>query len=74
MASRIVRSARSGKPASICLALWFAVGLPAQQAAAASDPQEVAQGFYGVPLSTMRDGRSLAVRNDIGLPPRALSN
>jgi len=59
MASRIVRSARSGKPASICLALWFAVGLPAQQAAAASDPQEVAQGFYGVLLSTMRDGRSL---------------
>ena len=59
MASRIVRSARSGKPASICLALWFAVGLSAQQAAAASDPQEVAQGFYGVLLSTMRDGRSL---------------
>jgi phospholipid transport system substrate-binding protein len=58
MASRIVRPASSGKPASICLALWFAVGLPAQQAAA-SDPQEVAQGFYGVLLSTMRDGRSL---------------
>jgi phospholipid transport system substrate-binding protein len=58
MASRIVRPAWSGKPASICLALWFAVGLPAQQAAA-SDPQEVAQGFYGVLLSTMRDGRSL---------------
>jgi phospholipid transport system substrate-binding protein len=58
MASRIVRPAWSGKPASICLALWFAVGLPAQQAAA-SDPQEVAQGFYEVLLSTMRDGRSL---------------
>jgi phospholipid transport system substrate-binding protein len=58
MASRIVRLAWLGKPASICLALWFAVGLPAQQAAA-SDPQEVAQGFYGVLLSTMRDGRSL---------------
>jgi phospholipid transport system substrate-binding protein len=59
MASRIVRLAWSGKPASICLALWFTVGLPAQQAAAASDPQEVAQGFYGVLLSTMRDGRPL---------------
>ena len=59
MASRIVRPVWAGKPASICLALWFAVGLPAQQAAAASGPQEVAQRFYGVLLSTMRDGRSL---------------
>ena len=59
MASRIVRPVWAGKPASICLALWFAVGLPAQQAAAASGPQEVARGFYGVLLSTMRDGRSL---------------
>jgi phospholipid transport system substrate-binding protein len=59
MASRIVRPARLGKPASICLALWFAAGLPVHQAAAASDPQEVAKGFYAVLLSTMRDGRSL---------------
>jgi phospholipid transport system substrate-binding protein len=54
-----VRPVWAGKPASICLALWFAVGLPAQQATAASGPQEVARGFYGVLLSTMRDGRSL---------------
>jgi phospholipid transport system substrate-binding protein len=54
-----VRPVWAGKAASICLALWFAVGLPAQQAAAASGPQEVARGFYGVLLSTMRDGRSL---------------
>ena len=59
MASRIVRPVGAGKPASICLALWLAVSLPAQQAAAASGPQEVARGFYGVLLSTMRDGRSL---------------
>ena len=59
MASRIVPLAWSGKPASICLALWFAIGLPAQQVAAASDPQDVAQGFYRVLLITMRDGRSL---------------
>ena len=59
MTSRIVRRTWSSKPASICLALWFAVGLTTQRAAAASDPQEVAQGFYGVLLSTMRDGRSL---------------
>ena len=59
MASRIVRPFWSRKPASICLALWFTVGLPTQQAAAASDPQDVVQGFYGVLLSTMRDGRSL---------------
>ena len=59
MVSRIVRPVWSGKLASICLALWFAVGLLTQQAVAASKPQEVAQGFYGVLLSTMRDGRSL---------------
>lgn len=59
MASRIVPPAWFGKPASICLALGFAIGLPAQQAAVASDPQDVAQGFCRVLLNTMRDGRSL---------------
>ena len=59
MASRIVPRAWSGKPVSICLALGFAIGLPAQQAAVASDPQDVAQGFCRVLLNTMRDGRSL---------------
>ena len=59
MASRIVRCAWSSKPASVCLALWFAVGVTTQRAAAASDPQQVAQDFYAVLLSTMRDGRSL---------------
>jgi len=59
MASRIVPRALSGKPASICLALGFAIGLPAQQAAVASDPQDIAQGFCRVLLNTMRDGRSL---------------
>ena len=59
MANRIVPPSWSGKPASICLALWFAIGLLAQQVAAASDPQDVAQGFYRVLLITMRDGRSL---------------
>jgi hypothetical protein len=58
MVSRIVRTAWC-ELASICLALSFAVGLLTQQAVAASNPQEVAQGFYGVLLSTMRDGRSL---------------
>ena len=59
MASRIVRPVWAGKLASICLALWFAVGLPAQQPAAASDPQQVTRRFYEVLLSTMQDGRSL---------------
>ena len=59
MASRIVRPAWYGKPTRIWLARGFAVGLPAQQAASASDPQAVAQGFYEALLSTMRDGRSL---------------
>jgi len=59
MTSRIVRRTWSSKPASICLALWFAVGLTTQRAAAASDPQQVAQDFYAVLLSTMQDGRSL---------------
>jgi len=59
MANRIVPPAWSGKPASICLALGFAIGLPAQQAAVASGPQDVAQGFCRVLLNTMRDGRSL---------------
>ena len=59
MASRIVRCAWSSKPASVCLALWFAVGVTTQRTAAASDPQQVAQDFYAVLLSTMRDGRSL---------------
>ena len=59
MVSRIVRPTWPCKLARICFALWFAVGLLTQQAAAASNPQEVAQGFYGVLLDTMRDGRSL---------------
>ena len=59
MANRILPPSWSGKPATICLALWFAIGLLAQQVAAASDPQDVAQGFYRVLLTTMRDGRSL---------------
>ena len=59
MANWIVWPAWFGKPASICLALWFAAGLPAQQATAALGAQQVAQGFYEVLLSTMRDGRSL---------------
>ena len=45
MVSRIVRPAWSGKLASICLALWFAVGLLTQQAVAASKPQEVFTEF-----------------------------
>ena len=59
MVSRIVRPTWPCKLARICFALSFAVGLLTQQAAAASNPQEVAQGFYGVLLDTMRDGRSL---------------
>jgi hypothetical protein len=42
VASRIVRPVWAVKLASISLALWFAVGLPTQQVAAASGPQEVA--------------------------------
>ena len=71
MANRIVPPAWSGKPASVCLALGFAIGLPAQQAAVASDPQDVAQGFCRVLLNTMRDGQSLGqVQANFHIVPR----
>src|SRR5438270_4302193 len=59
MASRFIRPAGTGKLSSICLALLLTVGLATQQTAAALDAQEVARSFYGVLLSTMRDGRAL---------------
>lgn len=58
MLIQIRRFRPAGSLTSLCLALIFCAGLLVQQAAAASDPQQVVRNFYGVLLSTMRNGRS----------------
>jgi phospholipid transport system substrate-binding protein len=59
MTSLIRWSARTGKAASLCLALLLAAGSFTGGAAAASDPQSTVRSFYGTLLGTMRDGRAL---------------
>ena len=64
MADRNMRHAPRAKLASLCLALFVAmgvvaVGLLTPGSAAVSDPQDTVRGFYGVLLGTMRDGRTL---------------
>ena len=59
MADRNMRHAPRAKLASLCLALFVAVGLLTPATAAVSDPQDTVRGFYGVLLGTMRDGRTL---------------
>ena len=59
MTSLIRWSARTGKVASLCLALLLAAGSFTGGGAAASDPQNTVQSFYGTLLGTMRDGRAL---------------
>ena len=59
MTSLIRWSARTGKVASLCLALLLAAGSFTGGAVAASDPQSTVRSFYGTLLGTMQDGRSL---------------
>ena len=59
MVARRMRYPGKGLVAGLCLALLVAVGLPPPGLAAVSDPEGTVQGFYGVLLSTMRDGRAL---------------
>jgi phospholipid transport system substrate-binding protein len=59
MAARIMQPALTGKLAGMCLALLLGAGLPTTGSAAASEPQQLVQSFYGVLLSNMKDGRML---------------
>jgi len=59
MAARIMQPTVTGKLAGMCLALLLGAGLPTTGSAAASDPQQLVQSFYGVLLSNMKDGRML---------------
>src|SRR5260370_17600642 len=60
MCNPIAPSIRSGKVASICLALLLAFGnFTEGAAAAAGNPQDNVRGFYDTLLSTMKDGRTL---------------
>jgi phospholipid transport system substrate-binding protein len=59
MSFRFTRCGLTAKLLKLCLALLLMAAPLAQGAAAASDPQEVVRGFYGVLLSNMRDGRLL---------------
>lgn len=59
MVSRTMQPPLVARIVSLCLAALLACGLFAQRAVAASDPQGVVGGFYGVLLSNMKDGRML---------------
>jgi phospholipid transport system substrate-binding protein len=59
MATRFTRYVWTTKLASPVLAVSLIFGLLTQGTAAASAPQDVVRGFYGVLLSNMRDGRIL---------------
>jgi hypothetical protein len=54
MTSLIRWSARTGKVASLCLALLLAAGSVTGGAAAASDPQSTVRSFYGTLLGTQQ--------------------
>jgi phospholipid transport system substrate-binding protein len=59
MGSRIARRGLMAGLTKLCFALLLIAAPLAPPAAAASDPQDVVRGFYGVLLSNMRDGRML---------------
>jgi len=59
MKGPIARLAPTGKVAGFFLAVFFGAGLLVQGPAAASDPQEPVQNFYGVLHNTMQHGRVL---------------
>lgn len=59
MSNPTKRSCRTGKFASLGLAVLLAAALFGQRTAAALDPQETVQNFYAVLLANMREGRVL---------------
>lgn len=59
MGSRIIRRALMAKLPSLCFTLLLMIAPLAERASAASDPQDLVRGFYGVLFSNMRDGRTL---------------
>ena len=59
MAARITRCALIARLAPLCFALLLIVAPLTQRTSAASDPQDVVRGFYGVLLSNMKEGRVL---------------
>ena len=59
MAIRNTWSAVPGKIGGLCLALLLVMGLSAQKAPAAAEPQTLVSDFYGVLLSNMKEGRML---------------
>ena len=59
MLNRITWSAVPGKIGGLCLALLLVMGLSAQKAPAAAEPQTLISDFYGVLLSNMKEGRML---------------
>jgi phospholipid transport system substrate-binding protein len=59
MGSRITRRALMARLTLFCLVLLVVLAPLTPGPAAASDPQDVVRGFYGLLLSNMRDGRIL---------------
>jgi phospholipid transport system substrate-binding protein len=59
MGARIAHRALMASLATLCLALLLMVAPITQGQSAASEPQNVVRGFYGVLISNMRDGRTL---------------
>jgi phospholipid transport system substrate-binding protein len=59
MAHRITRLAGVGKQTALWLAVLLAGSVFAQSATAASEPQDLVRGFYGVLLGNMKEGRML---------------
>jgi phospholipid transport system substrate-binding protein len=59
MGYRITRRALMARLTPFCLTLLVMLAPLTPGTAAASDPQDVVRGFYGVLLSNMRDGRML---------------
>jgi phospholipid transport system substrate-binding protein len=59
MGSRITCRALIAGLLSLCFTLLLMIAPLVDRASAASDPQDVVRGFYGVLLSNMRDGRVL---------------
>ena len=59
MGTRFTRRAMMVRLTTLCLTLGLMIAPLTQGQSAASDPQNVVQGFYGVLISNMRDGRIL---------------
>ena len=59
MANLNMRDAWRGKIASLCLALFVAVGLSTPGSTAVSNPGDSVRSFYGVLLGNMQQGRML---------------